>query len=92
MTDKPKRFQLFLHEWFDITAEAANANGTSLSSECRHRIARSFWLDALEQYIRKELLNARGDRLDTLRELLQFLDSKRKEVQNHVGIGKTSEH
>lgn len=64
----PKRFQLFLHELHDITANAADANGNTLSSEVRKRVARSFYQD---EFIEKAL-----DQYPDLRTLL--IDLKRK--------------
>jgi hypothetical protein len=80
MTEKPKRFQMLLFDWFDITARAAERNGNTLTAECRHRIARSFWLDELEAYIKQEAVHARGDRLATLQELIEFISKTKKEI------------
>lgn len=87
MSDK-QRFQLFLHEFWQMTTAAARENGNTLSTECRQRIARSFWLDDLERYIRDELPNARGDRLETLQECLTVLSQSKNEVLSNAGCYK----
>jgi hypothetical protein len=86
MTHAKKRFQLFLHEWFDLAAAAAAQNNTTLSSECRHRIVRSFWLDELEAHIRREVQHARGDRLKTLQELLDVAAEAKRTTHSRAQV------
>lgn len=77
MSNDKKRFQLFLYNFHDVTAEASKRNEVSLSTEVRNRVARSFWQDELLAEMRR-----RGDCAD----LLEFLDDeKRKFLDSHRG-------
>ena len=80
-----QRFQLWLHELHQITEHAhKTGDSASLSGEVRDRVRRSFWLDVLEQYIRQEITIARGDRLETLKELLEKLEDAKVVVLGHI--------
>lgn len=78
MTKQPKeqRFQMFLHELHEPTCQAAQISGRTLSSEVRHRVKRSFRLDAVLAWLADEIDDAQGDRLETLIEVNRRLSSR----------------
>jgi hypothetical protein len=51
MATKDKRFQLFLFGLHDKTAEQADKNGVSLSTEVRNRVSRSYWQDEIINFL-----------------------------------------
>lgn len=78
---KTERFQLFLHEMHEPTAASAAANGTTLSSEVRRRVKRSFEQDAklaeLRAWAEDELSKVHhrdAGREGAFRDVLYFLD------------------
>jgi len=70
MATKDKRFQLFLFGLHDLTANSAEENGVSLSTEVRNRVSRSFWQDEVIDRLRSKDV--------TIEELQQFANDKQK--------------
>ncbi len=67
---KNNRFQLFLYHQHERTAASAEANGVSLSTEVRNRVARSFWQDDVIAEITR--LNEEFDE-EILKHLVDFI-------------------